>query len=57
MDSLDGKVVMTGGVVDHNPIVAQMLGEALGRKVEMPPHPQVIGALGAALIAMDLQEN
>lgn len=55
MDALDGKIVMTGGVVDHNPIVAQMLGEALGREVETPPHPQAIGALGAALIAMDLQ--
>ncbi len=57
MDSLDGKVVMTGGVVDHNPVVAQMLGEALGRSVETPPHPQAIGALGAALIARDMQEE
>ncbi len=57
MDALDGKVVMTGGVVDHNPIVGRMLSETLGRKVEIPPHPQVIGALGAALIARDLQEK
>ncbi len=54
MDALDGKVVMTGGVVDHNPIVRVMLGEALGREVGVPPHPQVIGALGAALIAGEL---
>lgn len=54
MDALDGKVVMTGGVVDHNPIVARMLGEALGRPVQVPEHPQVIGALGAALIARDV---
>ncbi|MCD6292873.1 MAG: ATPase [Deltaproteobacteria bacterium] len=57
MDALTGKVVMTGGVVDHNPIVGEMLGEALGRKVEIPPHPQAIGALGAALIARDLQDK
>ena len=57
MDALEGKVVMTGGVVDHNPIVGVMLGEAIGRSVEIPPHPQVIGALGAALIARDLQEK
>ena len=57
MDALDGKVVMTGGVVDHNPIVGRMLSETLGRKVEIPPHPQVIGALGAALIARDLQNK
>jgi len=57
MDTLDGKVVMTGGVVEHNPIVGRMLGEVLGRSVEIPLHPQVIGALGAALIARDLQEK
>lgn len=57
MDALDGKVVMTGGVVEHNPIVRDMLAEALGRDVELPPHPQVIGALGAALIAKELQEG
>jgi len=57
MDALDGKVVMTGGVVDHNPIVAVMLGEALGRPVVIAPHPQAVGALGAALIARDLMLN
>ena len=57
MDALDGKVVMTGGVVDHNPIVGVMLGEAIGRSVEIPAHPQAIGALGAALIALDLQNT
>ncbi|MEA3333416.1 MAG: acyl-CoA dehydratase activase [Pseudomonadota bacterium] len=57
MDALDGKVVMTGGVVDHNPIVGVMLGEAIGRCVEIPAHPQAIGALGAALIARDLQDK
>ncbi len=54
MDALDGKVVMSGGVVDHNPIVARMLSELLGRKVEVPPAPQGIGALGAALLASEL---
>jgi predicted CoA-substrate-specific enzyme activase len=57
MDALDGKVVMTGGVVDHNPIVKTMLGEALNCTVEVPPHPQVIGALGAALIAEELDRK
>jgi len=54
MDALEGRVVMTGGVVEYNPIVAVMLGENLGRTVAMPPHPQLIGALGAALIASGL---
>jgi predicted CoA-substrate-specific enzyme activase len=51
MDPLTGRVVMVGGVVAHNPTIAVILGERLGREVEVPPHPQFTGALGAALIA------
>ncbi len=51
MDPLDGEVVMTGGVVAHNPTLATMLSDRLGREVIVPPHPQHTGALGAALEA------
>jgi predicted CoA-substrate-specific enzyme activase len=51
MDPLPGEVVLTGGVVAHNPTVALLLQERLGRAVTVPPHPQLAGALGAALIA------
>lgn len=51
MDPLAGRVVMTGGVVAHNPVIAEILGERLGRDVLVPPHPQFTGALGAALSA------
>jgi len=51
MDPLPGEVVLTGGVVAHNPTVAVLLEERLGRAVVVPPHPQLAGALGAALIA------
>jgi predicted CoA-substrate-specific enzyme activase len=51
MDPLHGKVVLVGGVVAHNPTIAEILGERLGREVVIPPHPQFTGALGAALIA------
>ncbi|MHC4698122.1 MAG: acyl-CoA dehydratase activase [Planctomycetota bacterium] len=53
MDPLVGKVVMTGGVVAHNPIIAQLVSDALGREVLVPDHAQYTGALGAALIACD----
>ncbi len=53
MDPLDGKVVATGGVVEHNPVVVELLSEAVGSKVETPPHPQLAGAFGAALFAME----
>jgi predicted CoA-substrate-specific enzyme activase len=53
MDPLAGQVVMTGGVVAHNPIIVELLSDALGREVLVPDHPQHTGALGAALIARD----
>jgi predicted CoA-substrate-specific enzyme activase len=51
MDPLAGQVIMTGGVVAHNPIIVELVSEALGREVLVPDHPQHTGALGAALIA------
>lgn len=51
MDPLQGEVVLTGGVAAHNPTVALLLGERLGRPVEVAPHAQTTGALGAALHA------
>jgi activator of 2-hydroxyglutaryl-CoA dehydratase len=51
MAPLDGYVVLTGGVVAHNPTVASIIAAKLGRAVEVPPHPQFAGALGAALVA------
>ena len=52
MDPLEGEVVLSGGVVAHNPIIAEILAEQLGRPVLVPPHPQFAGALGAALTAL-----
>ena len=46
-------VVMTGGVVAHNPYLVQMAEDMVGRKVLVPEHPQLTGAIGAALYAMD----
>lgn len=49
---LEGDVVMSGGVVAHNALVAELMEERLGRKILLPPSPQTIGALGAALFAL-----
>ena len=51
MDTLEGAVVMTGGVAAHNPYLAEMLASELGREVFRPPHPQLMGAWGAAILA------
>ena len=52
MDAMTEKVVMTGGVVAHNPYLVIMAEEMIGRKVLVPEHPQLTGAIGAALYAM-----
>ncbi len=34
-------------------MVVTLLAEALGKDIQVPPHPQEIGAFGAALAARD----
>jgi len=53
MDTLNGRVVMTGGVVAFNDIVVELLSARAGVKVEIAPHPQEMGAFGAALFALE----
>jgi predicted CoA-substrate-specific enzyme activase len=54
MDTLAGRVIMTGGVVAFNDIVVELLSTRAGIKVEIAPHPQEMGAFGAALYAREL---
>lgn len=53
MDSLEGTVVMTGGVVAHNDMIVKILERYHGGEILIPPHPQLIGAFGAALLAKE----
>jgi predicted CoA-substrate-specific enzyme activase len=50
-------IVATGGVVAHNPIMKDILKEILKAEVHIPPHPQHIGAFGAALVAASQQKE
>ncbi|HUU00128.1 MAG TPA: acyl-CoA dehydratase activase [Myxococcota bacterium] len=43
--------VMLSGGVARNPAVREFLAQELGRPVELPEHPQLMGAYGAALLA------
>jgi predicted CoA-substrate-specific enzyme activase len=52
MDSLQGNVVMTGGVIAHNPFLVNMFEQKTGNKIYVPPMPQFAGALGAALYSL-----
>jgi predicted CoA-substrate-specific enzyme activase len=51
MDVLDGRVVATGGVVAYHPTMVRLLGEQAREPIIVPPHPQEMGAFGAALAA------
>ncbi len=53
MDTLSDTVVLTGGVIEHNPFLAELLQEHTPSPIRIPPHPQIIGALGAALYTLE----
>jgi predicted CoA-substrate-specific enzyme activase len=53
MDTLEGTIVMTGGVVEHNAIITKILAKHVGSDIRTPPNPQIMGAFGAALHAKE----
>ncbi len=53
MDAFSEKVVMTGGVVAHNSYLVTMMEEIIQRPISVPEYPQLTGAIGAALYAME----
>jgi predicted CoA-substrate-specific enzyme activase len=55
MDSMSENVVMTGGVVAHNLYMVRMMEELIAKPIRVPDKPQLTGAIGAAIYAMDNQ--
>ncbi len=53
--SADGDIVFTGGVA-KNPCMQTLLEEKLGRAIRVPQDPQMVGALGAALLAAEQKD-
>ncbi|MCY3023653.1 MAG: acyl-CoA dehydratase activase [Planctomycetota bacterium] len=53
MDTVDAPLVVTGGVVAHNPILATMIAQSFGKETLICPEPQYAGAFGAALFALE----
>ena len=53
---IEEEVTLTGGVA-KNEGVARALEERLGVRMFIPPEPQIIGALGAALLARDFSSR
>jgi len=57
MGAVEGALVMTGGVVAHNPLLAKLAEESFGTSALVPPDPQCMGAFGAALFAAEKAEK
>jgi predicted CoA-substrate-specific enzyme activase len=57
MDTVQGAMVVTGGVVAHNPFLATLLAESFGVEALVPPDSQYVGAFGAALFALEKKEK
>jgi (R)-2-hydroxyacyl-CoA dehydratese activating ATPase len=57
MDVVSNTLVLTGGVIANNPVMAKLVEESFGKDVLVPAHPQYIGALGAALFALENAEK
>jgi predicted CoA-substrate-specific enzyme activase len=57
MDSFTDNVVMTGGVVANNPYLVNMMEDLIGKKILVPEYPQLTGAVGAALYAMNHEKE
>jgi predicted CoA-substrate-specific enzyme activase len=53
MDYFTEKVVMTGGVVAYNSYLVEMMGKIIERDIWVPDYPQLSGAIGAALHAIE----
>lgn len=53
MDRLDGFVVLSGGVVAHNPVLVSILSDTIGSEAAVVPEPETAGAFGAALFAKE----
>lgn len=56
MDTLTDTIVMTGGVIEHNPFLMTLMRTHTECPIVAPPKPQITGALGAALYALESSE-
>jgi predicted CoA-substrate-specific enzyme activase len=57
IDTFDNRVVLTGGVIAHNSVIVNIFEELLEHPVSVPPSPQLFVALGAALYALEGQDE
>jgi len=52
--STEEPIIFAGGVA-RNPCICRLLEDGIGKKIQVPDNPQMVGALGAALLIGELQ--
>ncbi len=57
MDPLEGTVMLTGGVIAYNDIIAKILMKYVGDDILIPEYPQLMGAFGAAVFSHESGKN
>jgi (R)-2-hydroxyacyl-CoA dehydratese activating ATPase len=53
---IEDRVVMTGGVAKNQAVVAALC-EKIGKEIFVPEEPQIVGALGAAMFALEKESG
>jgi predicted CoA-substrate-specific enzyme activase len=54
MTEIQGTIVITGGLIEYNSVIGEIMKREIGAEVLIPPNAQLTGALGAALFAKTL---
>lgn len=57
MTELEGSIVLTGGLVEFNSIIGDLLRREINTEILIPPRAQLVGAIGAALFALESDSN
>lgn len=57
MAPLAAPLYLTGGVIAHHPALREVFEDALDLPVQVAPEPQYVVALGAAILALEAQDD
>jgi len=54
MSALSEPLYLSGGVIEHHPVLLEVFDQVLGLRAQAAPNPQFMAALGAALYAREV---
>jgi len=56
LGTIEDTVVLTGGVIKYNDIILEILAKTIDKEILTPLYPQLNGAVGAALFALEAKD-